>query len=124
MSRVKGTGTSAERTVGDAFRRAGLRFSQHARTLPGCPDFVFRRARLAVFVNGCFWHWHGCPRCRLPKSNTDYWRGKIDRNVARDKRTRSELRRLRWRYTTIWECDLKRGIARAIRRARQPAPVA
>ncbi len=116
MSRVMSRGTTPERRVSEALKTAGLRFSMHREDLPGNPDFVFNRRRIAVFVNGCFWHWHGCARCRMPSANKRYWKHKIKKNVARDKKHRSELHRLGWRYLTIWECSLDAGIARCIRK--------
>jgi DNA mismatch endonuclease, patch repair protein len=71
----------------------------------GRPDFLFRKSRLALFVDGCFWH--GCPRCyRRPKSNQKFWDAKIARNRERDREVSRELRRLGWRVVRIWEHDL------------------
>ncbi|HET8888710.1 MAG TPA: very short patch repair endonuclease [Candidatus Angelobacter sp.] len=115
MSRVPSRGTKPEQRVCEALIAAGMRFSKHRSNLPGNPDVVFTRRRLAVFVNGCFWHWHGCARCRMPATNRHYWKQKIDRNVQRDKQHRAELHRRGWRYLTIWECQLNSGIARCLR---------
>jgi len=115
MSRVVSRGTKPEKCVTQALRAAGLRFYTHRRSLPGNPDIVFPKRRLAVFVNGCFWHWHGCVRCRMPSSNQRYWRKKIAKNVERDKKHRVALHQLGWRYMTIWECDLGKGISRCLR---------
>jgi DNA mismatch endonuclease (patch repair protein) len=74
--------------------------------LPGKPDFVFRRARLVVFVDGDFWH--GNPRCkRLPKSNIEYWQKKIEGNCVRDKKNTRTLKRLGWHVIRVWESDLR-----------------
>ena len=78
---------------------------RHAK-IPGKPDFVFRKARIAVFVDGCFWHgcrWH----CRRPKSGTAYWEPKITRNKTRDREVVAQLRRAGWRVCRIWEHSLK-----------------
>ena len=73
--------------------------------LPGAPDFAFRRERLAIFTDGCFWH--GCPRCRkTPSSNRAYWDAKIARNRRRDKATTAALRRQGWTVLRLWEHDL------------------
>jgi DNA mismatch endonuclease (patch repair protein) len=73
--------------------------------LPGKPDFSFPDQRVAVFVDGCFWH--GCAKCyRAPKSNQSYWSAKIDRNRARDKKAATALRRQNWRVLRFWECSL------------------
>ncbi|MGH7135925.1 MAG: hypothetical protein ACREHD_09310 [Pirellulales bacterium] len=74
--------------------------------MPGVPDLVFPRLRKIINVNGCFWHLHGCPRCRVPTSRRVYWEKKLARNVARDHRNRRRLRRHGWHVMTIWECQL------------------
>ena len=114
MSQVPSRGTRPEKLVAAQLKSHGIRFREGNSNLPGSPDFVFPNLRIAVFVNGCFWHWHGCKRSRMPKSNTLYWERKIERNVERDKRVRSDLHRRGWHYLTIWECDIKRGIARCV----------
>jgi len=79
--------------------------------LPGKPDFVFRSRRLAVFIDGCFWH--GCPRCyRLPEGNRPYWKAKVLSNRRRDRRRARELRSLNWRVLRVWEHSLKSPVGR------------
>lgn len=78
------------------------------RTYPivGKPDFVFPRARMAVFIDGCFWH--GCPKhCRMPSSNVKYWNAKINGNIARDKRVKEALKIKGWKVIRIWEHEMK-----------------
>ncbi len=119
MARVMSKGTKPERLVAEALRKSGFRFSASTgKKLPGNPDFLFSRIRLCVFVNGCFWHAHGCPRTRMPASNTEYWTRKIERNIRRDTRVKRELRLLGWHYWTVWECSLPKGIARLIGKIR------
>lgn len=118
MSRVPSTGTRPEQFVSAALKTAGLRFHTQRADLPGRPDFAFAKIKLAVFVDGCFWHWHGCPRCRMPATNRPYWTRKIGRNISRDRQSRVELHRLGWRYLTVWECNLADGIKRCIRTVR------
>jgi DNA mismatch endonuclease (patch repair protein) len=78
----------------------------HSSELSGCPDFFFYRARVAVFVDGCFWH--GCPRCgHVPKTNRSYWLKKLKRNRQRDKRIGIVLKLKGIRVLRIWECDLR-----------------
>lgn len=87
----------------------GYRYRLHARELPGRPDIVFRNRRKVLFVHGCFWHQHQSQRCFLrsyPKSNLDYWRPKLRRNVERDRKTAREIMGLNWRALTLWECQL------------------
>jgi DNA mismatch endonuclease (patch repair protein) len=108
MRRVRGRDTTPELKVRRALTALGARYRLQRADLPGKPDIVMPGRRLAVFVHGCFWHGHDCARgSRLPKANRDYWIGKIERNRARDERSREALAALGWRVETIWECDLK-----------------
>jgi DNA mismatch endonuclease, patch repair protein len=116
MSRVLARGTKPEQTVRAALRKSGRRFTSQCKSLPGKPDFVVPDLRLAVFVNGCFWHWHGCPRSRMPSSNAEYWNRKIEGNRKRDRRSKRLLTASGWHYVTIWECNLAHGISRLLRR--------
>ena len=94
----------------------GLRFRVNLRGLPGTPDIAFTRAKIAVFVDGCFWH--RCPRHGvLPKANRDWWREKLDRNVERDKRKDGELEDLGWLSIHVWEHDDPSTVADAIEQA-------
>lgn len=109
MAAVKSTGTTPERVVCAALKRLRYRFRENDPQLPGKPDFVLRRKRIAIFVHGCYWHSHHCTRgARMPKTNVAYWRRKISGNVARDKMRISELRRNQWRVLVIWECQTRR----------------
>ncbi len=114
MAKVKSKNTTPEMKVRRAVHAAGFRYSLHRKELPGSPDLVFRRHNLAVFVHGCFWHWHGCKRCRLPVANHDYWRRKLARNVARDQEDLARLDALGWRRVIIWECELNAGVEHLI----------
>ncbi|MGE5564931.1 MAG: very short patch repair endonuclease [Parcubacteria group bacterium] len=108
MRRVKGRDTTPERTVRRLLTGLGARYRLHRKDLPGNPDIVMPGRKLALFVHGCFWHGHDCPRgARVPKANRDYWTAKVARNVARDARTREALTGACWRVETIWECELK-----------------
>lgn len=108
MRSVRSTGTGAEKKCEALLRALKLSFRRHSAHLPGRPDFVLRDCRLALFVNGCFWHaHHGCSNAMLPTSNTVYWHRKIDRNRKRDRRVRDALRKGGWRTAVIWECKLR-----------------
>lgn len=108
MRSVKGRDTGPEMIVRRLTHKMGYRFRLHRADLPGNPDLVFPSRRAAVFVNGCFWHGHGCKRgARTPKTNTEYWTAKIARNLERDKEHRSRLKSLKWRSLVLWECQLK-----------------
>ncbi|MFB9978183.1 very short patch repair endonuclease [Mesorhizobium kowhaii] len=107
MSRIRSSDTSPELSIRKALHRLGLRYTLANRDLPGKPDIVFRRKRIAVFVHGCFWHRHeNCRVANMPKSNTAFWQEKFDRNVARDQRARAQLQKLGWRVEILWECEL------------------
>jgi DNA mismatch endonuclease (patch repair protein) len=107
MARIKGKGTGPEMNVRRAAHAIGLRFRLHRADLPGKPDLIFPKFRLALFVHGCFWHQHeGCRRASMPKSRTEYWHPKLQRNLDRDKRNQDALQGLGWRVETLWECEV------------------
>lgn len=85
----------------------GFRYRLHVKSLPGSPDLVLPKHRVAVFVHGCFWHGHGCYLFKVPATRTDFWMGKIQGNRERDFRDQSRLLSDGWRILTIWECSLK-----------------
>ena len=109
MSRIRSRDMKPERIVRSLVHRLGFRFRLHRSDLPGRPDLVLPRHRAVIFVNGCFWHWHDDPECRiagLPKSNLAYWRPKLARTRTRDRSNTRLLRRQGWRILTLWECEL------------------
>lgn len=108
MARVKGRDTKPEMRLRRALHAAGLRYRLQAKELPGRPDIVFRRARLAIFVHGCFWHRHpGCEHARMPKSRLQFWQEKLGANVERDARQVAELKEAGWTVMTLWECETR-----------------
>ncbi|ACI52395.1 DNA mismatch endonuclease Vsr [Gluconacetobacter diazotrophicus PA1 5] len=107
MGRIRSQDTKPEIALRRALHRLGLRFRLGGAGLPGRPDIVLPRHRAAVFVHGCFWHRHpGCKVASTPKSNTDFWVARFDRNVARDGKVMRELQELGWNVFVIWECEL------------------
>ena len=80
------------------------------RSLPGCPDIVLPKYKTVVFINGCFWHKHDCPRFVWPSSNEEYWKPKILKNVERDIRNQALLEEQGWQVLIVWECQLKRKL--------------
>jgi len=125
MSKVRSRGNhSTERRVEAALVGRGMGgWEKHPRDVPGRPDFFFRELRIAVFVDGCFWH--ACPKCgRMPKSNVSFWQAKIDGNRRRDNRVRRCLRRGGFHVVRIWEHQLAeerwlRRLATMVARAQQ-----
>jgi len=108
MQAVKSKDTAPEYLVRSVVHAAGYRYRLHRRDLPGCPDLVFAGRRKVIFVHGCFWHGHDCPRgARVPKSNTAYWTTKVARNRERDARAARRLRAHGWGVLTLWECKLR-----------------
>lgn len=124
MAGIKGRDTAPEHAVRRVAHRMGLRFRLHRKDLPGRPDLVFPRHRLAVFVHGCFWHRHeGCRYAYTPKSRVAFWTRKFAENVARDRRNEDALRGLGWRVLTVWECEARDAEAVGMRLARCVRPV-
>lgn len=110
MAQVRGKDTTPELLLRRALFRLGFRYRLHRSALPGKPDLVFPRYKAVIFVNGCFWHWHGCSRLRLPVENAAYWQSKLTRNKARDIENYRALRAAGWRVLVVWECALKKKL--------------
>lgn len=110
MAAIRSRGTRPEMLVRKHLFACGFRYRLNHPRLPGKPDIVLRKYRTAVFVNGCFWHGHDCPAFRLPKTNTDFWRQKIDRNRERDAQEQRRLAEMGWHCITVWECQLKPAV--------------
>ena len=111
MSRIRSRNTAPEMIIRRGLHARGLRYLLHDRSLPGSPDLVFPKYRTVAFVNGCFWHAHGCELSKLPDTRRDFWREKLQANTERDRRAIDALKRSGWRVLVVWECAL-RGIAR------------
>jgi len=112
MSRIQGSDTGPELTLRHAVWRTGLRYRMHGR-LPGRPDLVFAKQRVAVFVDGCFWH--GCPiHSTKPKNNKSFWSKKLRGNRARDARVNRELTGLGWIVLRFWEHEIAASLAKIV----------
>ncbi len=109
MSRIRSTNSKPEEIVRKYLFSQGFRYRKNVRKLPGCPDIVLPKYHTVVFVNGCFWHKHDCPRFVWPLTNQGYWKSKILRNIERDKSNIEKLKLLGWRVITVWECELKKA---------------
>jgi DNA mismatch endonuclease (patch repair protein) len=111
MSRIRSKDTKPEMLIRRMLHALGYRYALHRRDLPGVPDLVFPARRKIILVHGCFWHQHkGCIDGRVPKSRLDYWGPKLLRNVERDRRNISKLRRGGWKVLKLWECDVLKAI--------------
>lgn len=105
MTGIRGKNTKPEMLVRRALFASGYRFRLHRRDLPGAPDIVLPRRRVAVFVHGCFWHMHAaCKYAKLPSTRPEFWLAKLEGNVARDHRVIESLLADGWRTLTVWEC--------------------
>ena len=114
MSRIGQKDTNIERVVRSRLQRDGLRFRKNVQTLPGTPDVVFPRQRLAVFIDGDFWHGYDFVRWRNRVSQ--YWVDKITRNIQRDQRNASQLEELGWRVVRVWGHEVDHDLDGVIRR--------
>ena len=107
MARVKSFDTAAERKVLSVLRTLRVKLRIQPKNVPGRPDFLLSHLKVAIFVHGCFWHQHDCPRgSRQPSSNREYWIPKLARTVVRDRSNVRKLRRSGWKVAVIWECQL------------------
>ena len=111
MSRIRSTNTKPEEIVRKYLFSHGFRYRKNDKRYPGKPDIVLPKYHTIIFVNGCFWHMHGCSRFRLPRSNQDYWKPKIERNIQRDAENQQKLEADGWKIIVVWECELKKRIA-------------
>ena len=107
MQAIKGRNTKPEMIVRSYLFSKGLRFRVNVGKLPGTPDIVLKKWKCAIFVNGCFWHGHqGC--FILPKTNTELWENKIQRNINRDRKNIIKLESMGWRTLVVWECEIRK----------------
>ena len=108
MSHIRSTNSKPEEKVRKYLFSKGFRYRKNDKRYPGKPDIVLPKYKTVIFINGCFWHRHDCPRFVWPSSNEEYWRLKISRNVERDMQVQLLLREQGWNVIVIWECQLKK----------------
>lgn len=124
---IRSTNTKPEVYIRKRLFAAGFRYRKNDRRYPGTPDIVLPKYRTVIFVHGCFWHMHeGQPCFKMPKSNTDYWKPKLERNRDRDVKNEEALRRMGWNVIVVWECRLRKDtreqtIENLIRQIKQQA---
>lgn len=108
MRAVKGKNTGPEVLFRKIIYKNGFRYRLHNKRLPGSPDLAISKFKLAIFINGCFWHLHeGCKHLRIPRSNTNYWESKLIKNKERDQRNYNALVTMGWKFMVVWECELR-----------------
>ena len=120
MSANKAKNTKPEITLRKALWSEGYKgYRLNWKRAPGRPDIAYPGKKIAIFVNGCYWH--RCPKCDLPlpKTNTEFWEDKFDKNVKRDKKKKDELLSLDWIVLVFWECDIKSNISNSIQKIKK-----
>ncbi|WP_290564942.1 very short patch repair endonuclease [Akkermansia sp.] len=108
MSKISGKNTKPEILVRKFLFSQGFRYRINVKTLPGKPDIVLPKYKIAIFVHGCFWHGHDCKKGRLPSSNIDFWKNKILNNKLRDNENQTQLTLLGWKVIVIWQCEISK----------------
>jgi DNA mismatch endonuclease (patch repair protein) len=120
MSAIKDRDTKPELLLRKALWQEGIRgYRLHWEKVPGRPDIAFPKRRVAIFVNGCFWH--RCPYCKpaMPRSHSNFWKEKFKKNIARDKKKIELLQGQKWKVLVIWECEVKTDLMGCVNRIRK-----
>mgnify|MGYP001809837871 CR=1 FL=1 len=107
MSCIHSKNTKIELLVRKALWSRGYRYRLYVTHIPGKPDIVFSSRKKAIFINGCFWHMHLCKKYTWPKTNSLFWRNKLEGNKKRDLLNYRKLHKIGWRYRVVWECQLE-----------------
>lgn len=114
MSSVKSKNTKPEICVRSLLHKAGFRFRLFRKDLPGSPDIVLPKFGTVIFVHGCFWHGHSCPKGRRPNSNQKFWNEKLNKNLCRDTSNYASLKALGWKVIVVWECEAENSTRKII----------
>ena len=106
MAAIRSKNTKPELKVRSFLHKNGFRFRLKTNYLPCKPDIILPKYKAVVFVNGCFWHRHGCEKTTTPKTNIKFWKKKFSDNINRDKKNIGKLTRLGWKTFIVWECEI------------------
>ena len=116
MGRIKGKNTKPEMILRSQLFKRGFRFRVNKKDLPGKPDIVLPKYRTAIFVHGCFWHYHkDCREGRIPSSNTKFWKEKLERNIAKDEKNVEALKIKGWNVVVVWECEIENRLEKTLK---------
>ena len=117
MSRIRSKDTSIEVKVRKYLFRRGFRYRKNVKAMPGKPDIVLPKYHTVIFVHGCFWHRHpGCKDTTTPKTRTEFWQEKFDRNVRNDVQHKADLNKAGWKVLTVWECEVTKHFEETMER--------
>lgn len=109
MSKIRSKNTKPELLLRKLLFAKGYRYRLYNKDLPGKPDIVLRKYKTAIFVHGCFWHYHqDCREGRIPDTNTTFWKTKLSKNVIRDEKNKQALLANGWKVITVWECEIEK----------------
>ena len=108
MTNIRSNDTKCEIIARHWLFSRGLRYRKNVKSIIGKPDIAIKKYKIAIFINGCFWHGHeNCKNFKIPKTNVDFWKSKIEKNIDRDQKVIRTLRDLGWQVFVIWECQLE-----------------
>lgn len=114
MANIRGTNTKPELIIRKSLHSRGFRYRLHAKSLPGKPDLVLPKYQTVILVHGCFWHCHDCHLFKWPKTRELFWKEKLTKNAARDRKNIDDLMALGWKVLVIWECGVKNADTAAL----------
>lgn len=116
MNRIRGKNTKPEMILRSELFKQGFRFRVHLKDLPGKPDIVLPKYQTAIFVHGCFWHYHkDCREGRIPSTNSKFWKEKLQRNINKDEANIKALLKDNWKVQVIWECEIEKHLNKTIK---------
>ena len=116
MSRIRSKNTKPEEVVRKYLFSKGFRYRKNDARYPGKPDIVLSKYKTVIFIHGCFWHQHpGCKAARIPDTNSEFWKSKFEKNIARDVKEKRELEEAGWKAIVLWECEISTKKKREIR---------